>query len=98
VTGEDVERLTKDYRSAFLRYLSQREEAPRARAYEIGRSAVTDGLSLLDLTQVHHQILLEVLRDTRPEDLDRVAVAASEFLLEALATYDMTQRRLLDGA
>jgi hypothetical protein len=34
-----------------------------------------------------------VLRDTRADDLTRVATAASEFLLEVLATYDMAQRR-----
>ena len=33
------------------------------------------------------------LADTRPDDLTRVATAASEFLLEVLATYDMAQRR-----
>ena len=90
----ELDRLTRDYRAAFLRYLPRREEAALASAYEIGRSAVMSGLSLLALTQIHHQVLLEVLTDTSAEDLERTATAASEFLLEALATYDMTQRRL----
>ena len=63
--------------------------------YELGRSAVSQGLSILDLVQVHHEVLLEVLEDSRGDDLAPVATAASEFLLEVLATYDMAQRSFL---
>ncbi len=87
-----LKNLERDYRAAFLRYLPRREEAPLRIGYEIGRSAVIDGLSILDLAQVHHDVFLEVLEDTSGEDLTRVAVAASEFFLEVLATYDMAQR------
>lgn len=41
---------------------------------------------------------MQVLTDTRPEEVVDVASAASEFLLEVLAPYDMTQRRFRDGA
>jgi hypothetical protein len=85
--------LSRNYRTAFLRYLPRREEAPLHEGYELGRRAVADGVSMLELAQVHHEIFLEVLRDTRPDDLTDVATAASEFLLEVLATYDMAQRR-----
>ncbi len=93
-----VEQLERNYRPAFLRYIPRREEAALHSAYELGRAAVADGVSILDLAQVHHAILLEVLRDTRPDDLERTATAASEFFLEVLATYDMTQRRFLEDA
>jgi hypothetical protein len=95
VTSAD-DRLSRDYRAAFLRYLPRREEAALARAYEIGRAAVNGGVSLLTLTQIHHQVLIEVLRDVPAAELEGTATAASQFLLEALATYDMTQRRLHD--
>ncbi len=90
--------LTRDYRVAFLSYLPRREEAALHRGYELGRSAVVDGLSMLDLIRVHHDILLEVLNGTHrtSEDVALVATAASEFLVEVLATYDMTQRALRD--
>lgn len=87
-----LEDLARNYRAAFLRYLPRREEAALHSGYELGRAAVGDGLSLLELARVHHEVLLEVLRDTPPEELTGVATAASEFLLEVLATYDMTQR------
>lgn len=88
--------VTRDYRAAFLRYLPRRDEAALHSGYELGRAAVADEVSLLDLTQIHHDVLLEVLKDTPADDLPRVASAASEFLLEVLATYDMTQRSLHD--
>lgn len=86
--------LLRDYRVAFLSYLSRSEESALHRGYELGRSAVVDGLSMLDLIRVHHQVLLEVLNGTHraAEDVALVATAGSDFLLEVLATYDMTQR------
>jgi hypothetical protein len=94
VTG--VEELTRDYRVAFLGYLPRREEAALNRGYELGRKAVTDGVSILELARVHHEIFLEVLRETPPEELPQIATAASEFLIEVLATFDMAQRSFLD--
>ncbi len=88
--------LTRNYRVAFLRYLPRREEAALTSGYQLGRGAVADGLSILELARVHHEVLLEVLRDTAEKDLTRVATAASEFFLEVLATYDMTQRAFLE--
>ena len=87
-----LENMRRNYRAAFLRYLPRHDEAPLRAGYEIGRSAVVEGLSILDLAQVHHDVFLEVLRDTSGLELDRVATGASEFFLEVLATYDMTQR------
>ena len=89
--------LALDYRAAFLRYLPRREEAALTRGYEIGRGAVASGISILDLARIHHDVLLTVLADTRPEEVGDVAAAASEFLLEVLAVYDMTQRSFREG-
>lgn len=89
--------LTRDYRVAFLHYLPRREEAALSRGYELGRAAVTGGVSVLELARIHHLVLLEALQETPPEDVGQVATAASEFFLEVLATVDMTQRSLLEG-
>ena len=94
----DLPSLTRDYRAAFLRYLPRREEAPLTIGYELGRAAVASGVSLLDMARLHHDILVEVLTDTRPEEIAEVATAASEFFLEVLSTYDMAQRGFLDRA
>lgn len=92
-----VERLQRNYRPAFLRYLPRRDEAALHSAYQLGRTAVGDRVSLLDLAHVHHAVLLEVLRSTPSEEVARTAAAASEFFVEVLATYEMTQRRIQDA-
>jgi hypothetical protein len=87
-----TERLRRNYHAAFLRYLPSGDEAALAEGYRIGRSAVSDGLNILDLAQVHHDVLRKVLRTSSQEELDDVITAASAFLVEVLATYEMTRR------
>ena len=93
----DVEGLTLSYRAAFQRYLPRHSEAALALGYELGREAVVQEVSLLDLVQVHHRVLAEVLTDNGADDLQAVTSAASEFLVEVLSTFDMTHRGLRDG-
>ena len=88
-----LDAVSRDYRAAFLRYLPRRDEAALHSAYELGRKAVGEGVSLLELVRIHHEVLLGVLQDSRPEELTEVATAASEFLVEALAVHEMAQRR-----
>jgi hypothetical protein len=92
-----LEDLERDYRAAFLSYLPRRDEAALTRGYQLGRSAVTGRVSILELAQVHHDVLLEVLGETPADEVAAIATAASEFFLEVLATFDMTQRGFLDG-
>ena len=85
------ERLQRDYRPAFLRYLSRRDEPARHAGYVIGRAAVTGGQSMLDVVAAHHVTLLEVLPEARdPDEVLAMSTAASEFLTEVLACFSMT--------
>ncbi len=84
--------LYRNYLVAFLRYLPRREETALRLGYEIGRTAVVEQVSLLELAQIHHEVLLEVLRNTKSDEVAEIATAASEFLLEVLATYNMSHR------
>jgi hypothetical protein len=78
VTGAAYERFRRDYAPAFLQYLSQRGEPGRRTAYELGRRAITEQLSVLDLARIHHAMLLEVLKTHRsPQELEHVAQAAA---------------------
>jgi hypothetical protein len=90
----EVEALRRDYRTAFLRYLPRREETALALAYEIGRAAVADRTSVLMITQIHHEILREIVADSRPDEADLVIERAGEFLAEVLASVEMVQRSL----
>jgi hypothetical protein len=86
--------VLRDYRAAFLRYLARGEEPARLAGYELGRDALARQVGLLDLVGVHHEVLCEVLRSSSVEEGPAVAAAASEFLIEVLASYDMAQRAL----
>jgi hypothetical protein len=94
----ELERLQRNYRAAFLRYLPQRDEAALHAGYQMGRGAVAARLSLLDLAQVHHQVLFDVIKNSPAGELDDIARAASDFFVEVLATYDMTQRGFVTGS
>jgi hypothetical protein len=84
--------VRRSYRVAFLRYLAQHEEGALHAGYEIGRHGLEAGLGLLQLVRVHHDVLIQVLRDTPGDEVPGVAAAASDFLMEVLSTYDMVQR------
>ena len=94
--GSDLEAFTKDYRTIMLRFLPRRDETARSAGYEQGRDAFAAGVSLLDVCRIHHELVIEVLHDTPPEDYLGVIETVSELLLEVLAAYDMTHRGVLD--
>jgi len=92
-----LEQLSRDYGIAFRRYCSRRDESGLRTAYEIGRTAVVAGVGILDLVQVHHATLLRELEQSHDAvDMADMADAASCFLTEALATYEMMYRRFRD--
>jgi Phosphoserine phosphatase RsbU, N-terminal domain len=83
-------RLRRNYGAAFARFLFRRDEAALAAAYELGRHALESGVGLLDVVQVHHSVVIDALPGIEgPQEL---AEAAATFLVEVLASYDMSQR------
>lgn len=94
---DQLSRLRQNYRAGLLRYLSRRDETALASAYELGREGLSDGVSLLDVVQIHHYVLVEVLRDTGVDDLQDVADAATSFLVEVLASFEMTRRGFMES-
>jgi hypothetical protein len=87
-----LERLRRDYRPALLAHLARQSEAGRRSAYELGRQAMADKVSLLDLVQVHHAVFVDVALTIRDVDeLPHLLDAAASFLVEALAPFEMTQ-------
>jgi hypothetical protein len=84
--------LLRDYRTALLRHLGFGDETTLLAGYELGRAALAAERSLLDVVRVHHLVLAEVLAAEPAEGVPAVAGAASDFLLEVLASYDMARR------
>jgi signal transduction histidine kinase len=85
--------LADDYVRALQQYLSEPEEPALARAYELGRKALTDGLGLLAMATAHSRALAIVLSGGR-KDHDSVARLAQleAFLVEALSPFEMAHR------
>ena len=89
----DLERFRTGYDAAFRSYLVGTGETGLESAYELGRQAVTGGLSLLELAGVHHEVLADCLGEaSSPADAERISKAGTDFFLESLATFEMTQR------
>jgi len=93
-------RFGPEYDAAFSRHVSRPGEAGLAAAYEIGRAAVTRGLSLLDLSAMHHAALLRELRAAGPSggrDVEELLAAAAAFFREVLATFEMARRGFVEA-
>lgn len=76
--------------SALRRYVEMGDEAALTEGYELGRRAVGGGISLLEVTMIHHEAFL---RTTPPgaraeSELSR----AAQFLAEALSPFEMSLR------
>ena len=96
---DELRRLRQDYAAAFLGYLTRRDETGLRAAYELGRRAVSHPVGLLNLVHVHHEVLMEILHTARTSDeVQDVGDAAAAFLVEALTSFQMTQRGYLEKA
>lgn len=83
--------LRRDYRTAFLRFLPQHDEAALVTAYSIGRAAVEGRTHLLDIVRVHHAVLAELIAGEPADTHPALIEAAADFLSEVLAPMYMAQ-------
>jgi hypothetical protein len=96
---DELGRLRQDYAAAFLGYLTRRDEAGLRAAYEVGRRAVSHPVGLLNLVHVHHEVVMEILHTARtPDEVQDIGDAAAAFLVDALTSFQMTQRGYLEKA
>lgn len=96
--ADPLERFRLDYAPLMLRYLAQRDETGLGSAYELGREALRQSVSLLDVVQVHHELFLDVLATVRDaEEAHSLAVAASALLMDLIAAFEMSQRAAMEA-
>jgi len=93
--------FARRYRAALLDYLLGSRETGLSRAYDLGRTAVNEGLGLLEILQAHQKAVNAVLESTRNvnESLRRLKAAESS-LMETLSPFEMAYRgyvALLEG-
>ena len=84
--------LAAMYTVALEDYLRQRDESCLHRAYELGRRAVREGRSILEMIELHQKATLQSVsvRDGSAED--GALEASGIFLREAMSPYEMTNR------
>src|SRR6266404_6286393 len=86
------------YRSCLQEYAASRGEPALGRAYELGRRALTEQKSLVEMASLHHQAVLALVRDVENEKQREELVGASgEFLAECLSPYEMAHRGFQDA-
>ncbi|MEV0292135.1 SpoIIE family protein phosphatase [Nocardia sp. NPDC050710] len=84
------------YADALRRHLDSPTHATLSEGYELGRRALVEDISLLDLTEHHFRFVTAAEAAARPPD-PRLAESALEFLLQTLAALDIATRGYLDG-
>lgn len=81
------------YTIALQDYLRQRDESCLHRAYELGRSAVREGRSILEMIELHQKAALEsASMCDGSREAARVLEASGIFLRETISPYEMTNR------
>jgi len=61
---ETLRPLAERYGSALEAFVTGGGEEARSRGYEIGRTAVADHVGLLEIAELHHEVLETVMRRT----------------------------------
>jgi hypothetical protein len=81
------------YTTALLRYVVEPGEEGLEAAYELGRRAVGEQLSVLELSAVHHALLADLMRPPISwEESTRIADSLGAFFNESLSAFEMVQR------
>ena len=87
-----------EYRSSLREYAARGGEPALGRAYELGRRALGEQKSLVEIASLHHQAVLALVCDAesgkRREELLR---SSAEFLAECLSPYEMAHRGFQDA-
>ena len=83
----------EEYQSCLQEYVAGGGELALGRAYELGRRALAERKSLVEMASLHHQAVLALVRRAEGEArlLDSLP-AAAEFLAECLSPYEMALR------
>ena len=85
------------YATAFREHLADPDERTLRAAYELGRDAVTQALSVLELAVLHHDLLNGALRGLSGPEAERVTAAAGGFFIDSLSAYEMVRRGLREA-
>jgi two-component system, NarL family, sensor histidine kinase UhpB len=83
--------LTDHYESALLAYLEKADEMALEEAYELGRRALGQGISLIEMVTLHSDAFNRALSQvSNIDDIAGCLKSSEKFLIETLTPYEMT--------
>ncbi|HKV04299.1 MAG TPA: ATP-binding protein [Candidatus Acidoferrales bacterium] len=88
----------ESYRFALREYATRGGEAALGKAYELGRRATANRMSLVEIVALYHRALSQLV--TEAKDEQRVAElvrSGADFLIESLSSYEMAHRGFQDA-
>ena len=95
---KSVTNFEDEYRTSLREYAGGGGELALGQAYELGRRALNEHKSLVEMASLHHQTLLALVRDAESEKRAQELIqAGSEFLAECLSPYEMAHRGFQDA-
>jgi signal transduction histidine kinase len=85
--------LAEQYLKGLQDFLSEGGEDALGCAYELGRSALAEGKSILEITHLHHTALRSLLQESGGFDAAAPVIrGAGAFVAEVISPYEMTHR------
>lgn len=93
-----LENFEEEYRSALCGYADGGGELALGRAYELGRRALEEQVSVVELASLHHQVLIDLIRTSENEQhKEQLLRSGAEFLSECVSPYEMAHRGFQDA-
>jgi signal transduction histidine kinase len=93
----DMARFRELYGAELKDYVEARGEAALGRAGELGRKALAERASIVEVAAVHHQVLEELLRQEKDEKgREALLHSGAEFFTECVFPYEMAHRGFQD--
>lgn len=86
------------YASLFHEYAKDGSETALGKAYELGRKALAERKSLLELASIHHLALQKLMEGEADENRRAILLRlSSDFLAECLSPYEMAHQGFQDA-
>src|SRR5882724_5575219 len=87
-----------EYCSSLREYVATGGEPALGRAYELGRRALSEQKSLVEMASLHHHAVMVLVRGAETEKRrESLLRASAEFLAECLSPYEMAHRGFQDA-
>jgi signal transduction histidine kinase len=88
----------EEYRSSLLEYAAGGGETALGRAYDLGRRALAEQKSLVEMASLHHQAVMVLVHGAESEKhREELLRSSAEFLAECLSPYEMAHRGFQDA-